>query len=241
MLDRTGALGRYSQLVKNIGRAALSSFYPDDFEFYLCAFELVNSSSTEGYFVFPIQPSAIQKIEPNRTNIKKSLSGITVLTNSSFVPQEINIKGNFGKRFKILSSLDGVAFSKQEGFKRIDELIKPTFSTSIKTGYGAVKVLKSILDASRVVDKQGKPKKLFFYNLGFGESYLITIPPSGITFSQSEEQNMIWFYQINMTIVSPLSSVVETDVESSSTLLLTKGVIQSGINLVANSIRTLSI
>jgi hypothetical protein len=54
MPDRTGIVGRYNQLLKDVGRAALSSFYPSDVEYYLCAFELMNSTETEAYFVFPI-------------------------------------------------------------------------------------------------------------------------------------------------------------------------------------------
>ena len=96
MIDSTGVIGKFNGLLGSLGRAALSASYPSDIEYYLCAFELVNSTGTEGYFVFPIQPSAIQKSEPTRTNVKKSMSGITVLRNSSFIPQEINIKGNFG-------------------------------------------------------------------------------------------------------------------------------------------------
>ncbi|HSH27395.1 MAG TPA: hypothetical protein VK972_06475, partial [Wenzhouxiangella sp.] len=92
-------------------------------------------------------------------NIKKSLSGITVLKNSSFVPQELSIKGNFGRRFKILSNLNGTAFTSVNIAKKSGLTFDtPTLSQSIKTGYGAIKVLQKIipvltLEASDEADK----------------------------------------------------------------------------------------
>jgi len=201
------ALNKYKHLTRQMGRAAVSQLFPTEVEYYLCAFELVNSYETEGYFVFPIQPSSITKIEPTRTNIKKSLSGITVLKNSSFMPQEISIQGNFGRRFKLMSRLDGVAFTSVNLNKIGIDFNVPVLSPSIKTGYGAVKLLQKIIQQSNVADLNGEPKKLYFYNMGFGESYLVTIPPSGATFSQTEDRNTIWQYSLNMTVLAPLSDV----------------------------------
>ena len=182
MADRTGVVSRYSGLVRDLGKSALSAFFPNDIEYYLCAFELVGSQGTESYFVFPIQPSSINKSEPTRTNIKKSLAGVTVLRNSSFIPKEISIKGNFGKRFKILAGLEGVAFtrpgislSRNSGLS----ISSSEFSASVKTGYGSIKLLQKLLQDSNNVDQKGKPKRLYFYNMALGESYLVVVPPSG--------------------------------------------------------------
>lgn len=239
MADRTGIVGRYNHLLKDLGRAALSSFYPNDIEYYLCAFELMNSTETEAYFVFPIQPSLIQKAEPERTNIKKSLSGITVLRNSSFIPQELSIRGNFGRKFKLLSDLQGFGWgatlSKVSGVT----FDTPIFSSSLKTGYGCIKVLQKIIEDARKLDNNGKPKRLYFYNMGFGESYLVTIPPSGVSFSQTEDQNMIWSYQLTMTILAPLYQLAEDTIHSSSKLIVSTGIIQKGLNTVANDIKLL--
>ena len=239
MIDNFGVIGRYNHLLKDLGRAALSASYPNDIEYYLCAFELLNSEGPEGYFVFPIQPSAIQKSEPTRTNVKKSMSGITVLRNSSFIPQEISIKGNFGRYCKLLVDLQGSAWgatmTKVDGV-RFDT---PVFSTSLKNGYGCIKVLKKILDDSQLLDKNGKPKRLFFYNMAFGESYLVVVPPSGKSFSQSEDQNMIWSYQVNMTILAPLNQLSEDTTHSSAKALVSTGIIQKGLNTVVNDIKSL--
>lgn len=238
MSDRNGTINGYRSLVKNLGRAAVSSFYPNDIEYYLCAFELVTSQGTEGYFVFPIQPSSIQKNENTRTSVKQSLSGITVLRNSSFTPQELTIKGNFGRRFKILSNLDGVAFQPSSASKRKGITFQtPEFSGSIKTGYGATKLLQKILSDANEVDNLGKPKKLYFYNLGLGESYLVVIPPQGITFSQAEDTNMIWQYQISMIILAPLGDVTNVDVKSSNSNIMSKGAVQNFLNTVAKEVK----
>jgi hypothetical protein len=227
-------------MLKDLGKSALSASYPNDIEYYLCAFELVNSTDNpeESYFVFPVQPSAIQKSEPTRTNVKKSMSGITVLRNSSFVPQEINIKGNFGKNFKLLADLQGFAWGGTPINNGEFNFDTPSFSTTSKTGYGCIKILQKILEDSQKLDSNGKPKKLYFYNLGFGESYLVIVPPSGMSFSQTEDQNMIWSYQVNMTILTSLSKLSEDTVQSSSKSLVNTGVIQKGPSGIVDDIKT---
>jgi hypothetical protein len=240
MSDRTGVVKRYNSLRKDLGRSALSAFFPNDIEYYLCAFELVSSQGIESYFVFPIQPSSINKSEPTRTNIKKSLSGVTVLRNSSFVPQELSLKGNFGKRFKILAGLEGIAFTRPGvSLSRNTGLSvgSPEFSASVKTGYGAMKLMQKLLQDSNSVDNRGKPKRLYFYNMALGESYLVVVPPSGYSFSQTEDSNTIWMYSVNMTILAPLSAVANVDVDSSSLNLVSKGAIQKGANTVVNDIK----
>lgn len=239
MSDRTGTINRYLALQRTVGRNALSAFYPQDVEYYLCAFELVSSSGTEGYFVFPIQPNSIQKSEPTRTNIKKSMSGITALRNSSFIPWEISIKGNFGKRFKIMNQLDGVGFgatiTKDTGI----QFATPVFSASIKTGYGATKLLQKILQDSQKLDGTGKPKRLYFYNMALGESYLVIVPPSGFTLTQTVDQNTIWQYAVNMTVLAPLYAVTGVDVDTANRNIISKGIIQRGVNTVVNDVKVL--
>lgn len=238
MIDAGSVLRRYKNLAGTLGRAAVSSFYPNDMEYYLCAFELVNSSGTEAYFVFPIQPSAITKSEPSRVNIKKSLSGITVLRNDSFIPQELNIKGNFGRRFKLLSNLEGVAFTSINSGVRGIEFDTPVLSQSIKTGYGATKLLQKLLQEANNIDRNGRPKQLYFYNMGFGESYLVSVSPSGMSFSQSEDRNMIWMYNVNMTILAPLSSIAAVDnVETNNRKIVSRGAVGKIVNTVASDVR----
>lgn len=83
----------------------------------------------------------------------------------------------------------------------------PDFDISVKTGFGASRILKAIISKSNGVDNDGKPFRLYFYNMAFGENYLVTIPPSGAEFSMNLQKNMIWEYNINMTVIAPLEAV----------------------------------
>ena len=68
-------------LQKQVGAQAVAAMYPNDFEWYMVALELTDSQdNTIDYIAFPITPDSITKTEPTRTNVKKSLSGITVLS-----------------------------------------------------------------------------------------------------------------------------------------------------------------
>lgn len=230
---------RYTKLVKEIGTNALNSLYPNEFEYYLCAFELVSGSKTVDYFIFPIQPSAISVTDTRRTNIKRSMSGTTVLRNNSFNPKDIVIKGSFGKRFKILMK-EGVAFgggSANFSIGNLEARIKmPQFSADIKTGYGACKLLQKILEDSNNVSSSGEPNQLYFYNMAFGESYLVEVNPQGTTFSVTEDQNMIWQYTISMTAVAMLEDILTSSDLKSSKKLLNVSNIQNIANTVANDV-----
>lgn len=241
MADLNSIYQRYNSLTKDIGKSGLNALYPNDFEYYLCAFELVSETKTVDYFVFPIQPSSIVKNEPVRTNIKSSMSGITVLKNKSFIPKDIVLKGNFGKKFKIMS-MQGAAFTSNFSSVSSSNLgIKtPSFSVGIKTGYGVVKLLQSILSKSNKLNENGKPYQLYFYNMAFGESYLVTLPPSGYSFSQSEDKNMIWDYVINLKVLSPLSEIATIKNSAArGAKILSKNVIQNTLNIVAKETKLL--
>lgn len=224
---------RYSKLLREIGRNGLNSLYPSDFEYYLCAFELVSDGKTVDYMIFPIQPSSISITDTRRTNIKKSASGITVLRNKAFNPKTVEIKGNFGKQFKILSK-QGVAFGGD--ISATNSIQHPQFSTDIKTGYGACKLLQKILDDSNKVSPSGEPFQLYFYNMSFGESYLVEINPQGVMFSVTEDQNMIWSYSVSMTVIAFLEDVLKSSDLKSSKKLLNSSNIQNITNTVANDI-----
>jgi len=99
--------------------------------------------------------------------------------------------------------------------------------------------LQSILQDSNIPDPTGRSKRLYFYNMALGESYLVTIPPSGVSYTQTQDQNMIWNYNINMTILALLSEVSFIDnVESNNRNILSKGVMTKGVNIVANEVKS---
>lgn len=249
----SAALDTYERLVKNIGARAVAAMYPNDFEWYMVALELTDSEdNTIDYMAFPITPDSIAKTEPTRTNIKKSLSGITVLTNPSFTPQEINIKGSFGRNFKILLnianpiSMKGSAFSTTAGKYDLYSIKKgasfltlrnPSFDLGVKTGYGVMKIIKAMLSKSVGLGPDGKPLRLYFYNMALGESYLVVIPPSGAQFTQDVSKNMIWNYNITMIAVAPLELVANKK-NAKNWLIngLASSTIQSGVNTLATKI-----
>jgi hypothetical protein len=242
---------RYTQLVGSLGKGALSALFPKDFESYIMGLELTDSQDrTIDYFAFPIMPESLTKTEPKRTNVKKTSSGITVLNSNSYVPEEISIKGNFGRTFKFYLSpkqpaVQGVAFSTASGkfdstsikSKSLSLGVK-NFDIGVKTGFGAHSILRAIINKSSGVDSTGKPFKLYFYNMALGESYLVTVPPTGLVSSQNQEKNMIWDYTLTLTVLAPLSALSAVKQKNSLLKLLSVSLIQKGVNTVASSVLT---
>lgn len=252
MADIRSVLADYNNSVASLGKATLSALFPNDFELYMSALELTDSEGNViDYLAFPVMPDMITKTTPKRTNIKKTSSGTTVLSSSSNVPSEIQLKGDFGRSFKFLLSegataATGVAFSVTSGKKDLfginsknPSLSSRSFNAGIKTGFGATKILQAILEKSNGVDGKGKPFRLFFYNMALGESYLVVVPPQGFTLMQSQEKNMIWQYSMNLTVIAPLEQVRNRVSASSNLKTQARGVIQKGVYDTAKAIRTL--
>jgi hypothetical protein len=219
-----------------IGRVALNAQFPNEIEAYLLSLELVNSvGKTIQYFSFPVMPSQIQKTEPSRINVKKSASGVTVLSSNAFTPQDITIKGDFGRGLKLLlqpvmEAEEGVAFS---GIS----FGTNSLSASIKTGYGAIKILQNIIQKTTKLDKLGKPFRLYMYNMALGENYLVVPSPAGLSLNQTYDKNTIWQYSITFNILSKLEDLKSYNKKESPTVLL--GAVQSGVNSLAGEISQL--
>lgn len=241
----TSKLQSMMDMTRSIGIEAVSRLYPNDFEVYMVALELTDSDDNMiDYLVFPILPDAVSKTEPTRTNIKKSLAGVTVLTNPSFTPQEINIKGSFGRQFKILrGKQSGAAWSVNNGkydllsikSKLAMNLNFGEFDVGVKTGYGVIKILKAMADKSVGLGENGKPLRLYFYNMALGESYLVAIPPSGVQYSQDVSKNMIWNYNLTMMTLAPLEAVQsKSNLGASLSENLLPSLIQTGVSELAS-------
>lgn len=243
------ALDTVMNMAKSIGGQALASLYPNDFEWYMVALELADSDdNTIDYLTFPIMPDSISKTEPTRTNIKKSMAGVTVLSTPSYSPQEINIKGSFGRQFKILInskpdvSINSSSKSVSDGKYHLFDITKKSaisglafsnFNLNVKTGYGVMKILQAMASKSVGLDDKGKPLRLYFYNMALGESYLVAIPPSGVQFSQDLSKNMIWNYNLTMIALAPLEAVSNKNDEKLLDKLL-PSMIQTGVSEVAS-------
>ena len=238
------------ELLSTVGRSTLATMYSNDFEVYLCSFELTDSEgNTIDFLTFPVMPDSIRKNESKRSTIKNTAGGITNLNSPIYSTSEISIRGNFGRYFKILiggESLNGVAFSVKNGKydlyqlnNKIGSLIVPSFDISVKTGFGAMRILRAILSKSTGLDQNNKPFRLYFYNLAFGESYLVAIPPNGVEFSMNIQKNMIWEYNINMTVIAPLDAVKNSPSKTSLVSKLTSAVVQKSINDLAKTVASI--
>lgn len=240
------AVAGRNAILNTIGSTGLHLEFPDEFEIYVCAFELVDKNlNTLQYFIFPINPSSISETRPEITNIKKTSGGVTVLSNPTFIPTDISLNGNFGgKKFKFLmgetyQSLIST-FQTDSGYSSgsIARGIQNVFNENIKTGYGCIKILEKILDGLKIVDNLS-PRKLIFYNLALNHSYFVN--PLSSSFNQSQESNMIWNYSITLKSIMPVESIVASSSEKlkSNTQLTVDGAVQKSVQGVLNSINSL--
>jgi hypothetical protein len=232
----------------DLGRSVMHQTWSKDFEYYMMALELVNGAgATIDYFAFPIMPSGITKSENKRISIKKSFKSTLILTSTAFTPQDIMLRGNFGRALKIMAGtnivMSGVAFANSVksgvfGLTNGRGLSTPQaqFSRFVKTGYGATKLLQSIIQKSDGSDQTG-PYRLYLYNFALGESYLVVAPSKSLTLEQNDAQmNMIWNYTLNLTIIAPLEMVKNITPLSSLKKLFDANVIQNSVNRIAKDV-----
>jgi len=230
----------YASLLGGVGRAVLNIQFPKEFELYMCALELIDQEGTTlRYFIFPVMPSSIEETQPQITNIKKSLAGITVLSNPTFVPGDVSLSGNFGRKFRILlgNNYEDLISS----FKRKDSREKAfktqVFDSRIKTGYGCCKILEEIVAESKIVDEKGI-RRLIFYNPALGNNYLVK--PLNLKFSMSQESNMIWNYSLTLKTVASLESFNSTlETKQSEERLVTTGYAQKQMGRVLSALTSI--
>jgi hypothetical protein len=230
-MSLTAVKDRAVSLLADVGRAAMHANYPNDFEFYSIAFELIDyKDKTTDIFVFPILPSSLSISEQPNTNVKRTGGGTAVLFNSSFQPFNVTMNGNFGRKFRFLvgqSDVLGVAFRFSFRSKEFD--------TQIKTGYGATKVLERLLKDSLKTDEQQRPFKLIFHNMAFNQSHVVEVMNFG--FSQNDSNsNMIWQYSISLRAIAPALFIRnESANKSSLRQLLSSSVLQNTLNVLLSS------
>lgn len=215
--------------VNGVHRNVLNSIYPREFEAYFVSLELTDSNDNiEEYFTFPINPNFISKTEPRTKSIERTFDKVIVNKSDRFTPQDLVLKGNFGRDFKIL-----IRYKEEVTFNSI--LSKTTmftedeFSNTIKSGYGSLKVLQSILERAES-SVNTNPKKLYFHNYLLGESYLVEVIDFNL--DQSIQTNMMWNYIIRLKIISPINISM-----TSSLLKSTSGLVQSTLNNSLSSVR----
>lgn len=224
----------------NSASALMSTLYPIDFEAYQISFELCDSKGTTiDYFSFPIMPSELNIKENIPVKIENTFGGVNSISSNIFVPKEIDLSGNFGRQFKILvRNKVVVPFVKKviqerdygTGGQQRKEL---EVSNLLKSGYGCIKVLQSIINRSVEVDSYGECNKLYFYNMAYGESYIV----KPITFRsyQNMSANGIWSYNLNLKAVCPLH--LDAQAEGKKWKNLGYSVLQSGANSLTRGLK----
>lgn len=188
--------------VLKVGKSALHALIPDDYEYYLCSLELYDSDfNKEGFLSFVVMPDQISESHTPIQTMTKTHGGIVTTFNPTFAPIDISFSGTFGKKFRMVTNAVQDPSKKSGGnilninFGKIGNL-----GVGVKSGYGLTKVLESILSKSNSTDYKGKPYFLVFNNYAFNTSYLVNVV--NFQFTQSYEQNMIWYYNVALKAVS---------------------------------------
>lgn len=237
MLDRVST-NKFNRLSKSMSRSMLSVLYPNDFEVYLMALELVDSEgNTVDSISFPVMPSHIQKTEHTRISVKKAANSLVVLSSNSKAPSEIIIRGDFGRGLKLMlhpnrDAVEGYAF-------RGLSFQSPEFEVGVKTGYGAFKLMQSIINRCTQLDSKGNPYRLILYNMAIGEIYIVVPTPTGIMLSQTQDRNMIWTYSITFTILGNVYDIGSQKRRDSSSQLMAASIMQNAVNIVGSEIRSI--
>ena len=205
----------YQNLRGRYGQLGLQAVFPNEFEAYMIALELVNSDGeVVDYFTFPINPSQLAEVSKRITSIRKTLGGVSIHSTEKFIPTEISMQGTFGRKLKFLVGDDLINFAGLSfgfggngrfkfGFNK--NASSRELTRQIKTGYGCFKVLEAICNRSDMLDDKGKPYELYLYNLALGNSYLVKV--LDLTASQSESTNQLWNYNLVLKSIAPLQQV----------------------------------
>lgn len=222
-----------AQQIGNVGNSAiktiLNSLWPRDFELYMVSLELTNyKDELLDYMTFPVNPESIQKNEPQLKNIERSYGAIAVTKLGQTIPHDINIRGNFGKSFKVLLRTSGFSgdFKSLVG-KTSSGMGKDELSPFFKSGYGCLKVLQNICAQSDKLD-DGKSRRLYFHNFMLGESYLVEVLQ--MTEDQSMSNNMIWGYNLSLKVLTQINLT-----KGKRLALGTTGLLQNTITDVVDS------
>jgi hypothetical protein len=230
---------RAVNLMAAAGRATLHSLYPNDFEYYACCLEVTNSKDEIiDTFTFPVMPSSININQNPLNTIKKTNTGVVSLFNPSFVPFNITISGNFGRKLRLITQSGIVPLNalrknvtKQEP---LDGYEGKEFDLQIKTGYGLCKILSKICDRAYTLDSTGNPYRIYFYNLAFNQAHMVEFPT--ITFTQDQGTNMIWNYSLSMKAIAPAYATRKTE-KSSIINTLSSSVINQGLDALMGDIQ----
>lgn len=242
----------------------LYSQFPNEFEYYACGFELVDSDNKViAFFTFPVMPESISNSYKPASRTKRTMTGSVISNNPSFAAFDINIAGNFGHKFRRVSG-DISSFIGEQGTanpttnqpKQVNNklanvtaagstgtTLKPVtvmppakiFNSDYKTGYGCCKIVEGILIKANKFDDNYGVHRLYFHNFSFNQSFLVEI--NNFEFSIGMELNRIWKYNISMRAAGPASSFDKNKKASVKKLLDDSRIIQSN-GTIASAVQT---
>jgi hypothetical protein len=184
-----------------IGRGALHAIAPNDFEYYACTFELINSQGViEDIFHFPVMPSGISVGRQSLVSIKKTGQAYLSQFNDAYVGRSISINGTFGRKFRLLIT-KGIGGNINDSGK-----FYQNFDLNVKTGYGALKLMEKIIEQSQTLDEYGQPKLLILYNSTLNHNNVIEV--ISFNMQQSLENNMMWNYTMEIKSLANIDDFV---------------------------------
>ena len=223
-----------------VGKAALHAAAPDNYEYYLCSLELLSSNADRiGFISFIVMPNNIsESTQPIQTQTKTK-SGLITLFNDSFCPVSISLQGTFGRKFRLVTGLIDPADASDKKWKNFLNgnfgKIKD-FTIGVKSGYGMTRVLKYILEKANTLDDSSRPYILLYNNYSFNSSYVVDVV--NYSFNQSTENNMLWFYNLQLKAVAP-GAAVKTNKQNMGSLLaaVASNAIAQGLTKLVNDVK----
>lgn len=219
---------RISSITQDVGKAGLHALFPNDFEYYAITLELTDSKgNTVDYLTFPVNPESIDYNETSFVNIKKSLGGISALDTDTFIPKKYTISGTFGRKLRLLISNAETATNTNSTSKGVYEKLQQglqvrtsLLSAKLKTGYGSLKLLESLLKKSSGLDQYNQPMRLFLYNPTLNHNFLVKNESLAIH-QDRDTSNMLHKYTINLTAITPIDRLKFNQNTPSSLLKVT--------------------
>jgi hypothetical protein len=191
-------------LINELGRPIAHLLFPNDIEYHFVALELVDSlERTVRYFGFPVNPKNIMFNDQEATSVIRTFGGITSLKTTTFDPKNYTLRGDFGRNFKILVGGNPFSFTGLDfNFSKL-KLEFAQLSIEVKTGYGCIKILESIIKQAKELDQNNNPHRLYLYNTSLNHQYIVE--PVDFNFDQSVQQNMIWNYSLRLNAIGEIS------------------------------------
>ena len=211
-MEAIASAGGVNNVFSNAQRLLLNTAFPDTFEYYMLAFEVIDSDNVPvERFTFPVLPSTIRQSETTIKNIEKTFGGVTTNFSTSFVPYPINLSGNFGRKLRFTAGLDTPQMAKytytDPSKASAPSIVRKSLSPNprITTGFGYTQKLKAVFRYGKAVDKKGNPYRIVFYNMAANE--VVFVEMDSLVTEMSEDKNMIWVYNMQMTAVAGVPKI----------------------------------